>query len=191
MLVNLSPNPRARVKAERRYKRMLRMISSRSDQFAKHMREAFKMFRKMYSFKNLFRPYTPSEWEYTKNNPNEDFTGVYITFDGNLVEDSINFWTMQHAPDSCARENYESGDVWYAYGLCDNASQAIQYYKDMKAAGRFPGNHVIILDVMGRGIGWRWHKWGSYIGNFNPCCEYFDDEEGIEAVYAFHIYRIK
>ena len=39
--------------------------------------------------------------------------------------------------------------------------------------------------------GWRWHKWGEYIGKFDSKCEYLYDEDGIDFVYAFSILEIK
>lgn len=39
--------------------------------------------------------------------------------------------------------------------------------------------------------GWRWHKWGEYIGTKNPQCEYLYDEPDIEKVYCYHIYERK
>ena len=39
--------------------------------------------------------------------------------------------------------------------------------------------------------GWRWHKWGEYIGNQNPEHEYLYDDIHIDKVYCFHIYEIK
>lgn len=38
--------------------------------------------------------------------------------------------------------------------------------------------------------GWRWHKWGEYIGVREPQYEYLYDEPEIELVYSFHIYEI-
>lgn len=37
--------------------------------------------------------------------------------------------------------------------------------------------------------GWRWHKWGPYIGNYEPTTEYLYDEPDIEKVYVYHIYE--
>jgi hypothetical protein len=35
--------------------------------------------------------------------------------------------------------------------------------------------------------GWRWHKWGPYIGTHEKQFEYLADEEGIERVFCYHI----
>jgi hypothetical protein len=42
-----------------------------------------------------------------------------------------------------------------------------------------------------KGGGWRWHKWGEYIGAGEPTQEYLDDEELFpDGVYTFHIYEV-
>jgi hypothetical protein len=38
--------------------------------------------------------------------------------------------------------------------------------------------------------GWRWHKWGEYIGNQNSQHEYLYDEDDIEEVVVYHFYQI-
>lgn len=38
--------------------------------------------------------------------------------------------------------------------------------------------------------GWRWHKWGSYIGTYESKHEYLYDED-IDMIYVYHIYEIK
>lgn len=35
--------------------------------------------------------------------------------------------------------------------------------------------------------GWRWHKWGEYIGDHTPTAEYLYDEPEIERVYVVSI----
>jgi hypothetical protein len=37
--------------------------------------------------------------------------------------------------------------------------------------------------------GWRWRKWGQYIGALEPTCEYIADEPHIDKVYVYHIYE--
>ena len=38
--------------------------------------------------------------------------------------------------------------------------------------------------------GWRWHKWGEYIGEKTPEMEYIYDEPKISIVYVVHISRV-
>lgn len=43
----------------------------------------------------------------------------------------------------------------------------------------------------GRGGGWRWHKWGEYVGEGDPRREYLDDEEGFEnGVYVVRLHPV-
>lgn len=77
------------------------------------------------------------------------------------------------------------------FGVADNLEQIIEYYNN----GNFKGNHVVFYNVVKRnsanaGCGWRWHKWGSYIGTRNPQCEYLNDEPEIEQVLTFSIYKV-
>ena len=43
--------------------------------------------------------------------------------------------------------------------------------------------------------GWRWHKWGPYIGKHDVQHEYLADEDlsdiGQEFVYIFHLYQFR
>lgn len=38
--------------------------------------------------------------------------------------------------------------------------------------------------------GWRWHKWGEYLGAHDPQHEYLYDEEDIEQVYIVHLLHV-
>lgn len=39
--------------------------------------------------------------------------------------------------------------------------------------------------------GWRWHKWGEYLGKHEPKHEYLYDEEDIERIYVVTIKKVK
>lgn len=79
------------------------------------------------------------------------------------------------------------------YGVCDNADQVIALYNEHVASGRFNENteYLIYLtpifkEYEDRG-GWRWHKWGEYIGVQDSVAEYICDEPNIDLVYVFYI----
>lgn len=82
----------------------------------------------------------------------------------------------------------------YEYGVCDNYEQVILHHSAMIQA---PDRKFVITltpivkaDQPARG-GWRWHKWGEYIGVLSPQREYiFDEDDSIEKVYVFHIYEL-
>lgn len=38
--------------------------------------------------------------------------------------------------------------------------------------------------------GWRWHKWGPYLGKHEPQCEYLYDEPEIDSIVTAHIYEV-
>lgn len=189
MLVNVTFDPKSRVKIEKMCREALKEVPGVTE-YDKHFRKICKWHKKAYSFKGFFRKYEPRKWEYAPNDPDAVFTGIYIVRSADQAESMVNLLTKQYAPKQYAQENYESGDIWYSYGLCDNASQVVNYYKKMKEAGRFPGNHIIALEPMGKG-NWRWHKWGTYIGEFEPKREYFSDEVGIKNVWRFEILQVK
>ena len=80
------------------------------------------------------------------------------------------------------------------YGVCDTPEQLLATY-DFEAD---PRNLVISLtqivraDQSERG-GWRWHKWGQYIGDHTPRHEYlyYEVDPPIDSVYCFHVYELK
>jgi len=80
-----------------------------------------------------------------------------------------------------------------AYGVCDNEDQVIEKCPELQDEER---EFVITLTRVEKANeppygGWRWHKWGPYIGTHKPEHEYLYDEEGIERVFVYHIYERK
>ena len=68
------------------------------------------------------------------------------------------------------------------YGVADNIEQIKKLYR--KQINDKKNKFAIALTPVwqdkenkGKGGGWRWHKWGEYIGNLKHECEYLDDEE--------------
>lgn len=78
------------------------------------------------------------------------------------------------------------------YGVCDSIEQVLALYPELEAPGR--GFMVTLTEVRREnqepGGGWRWHKWGPYIGTYEPKHEYLYDED-IERVFVFRIYERK
>jgi len=84
------------------------------------------------------------------------------------------------------------------YGVADNIEQVKEYYKQeiqdpaRKYIIEFTPVHQNKANK-GVGGGWRWEKWGEYIGKLNPCCEHLDDEEfgdDFNNVICFHLIEI-
>lgn len=85
------------------------------------------------------------------------------------------------------------------YGVSDSIEQIKEYFKEeIEDPNRkyFIAVTPVFQDKenKGKGGGWRWHKWGEYIGKLEPKCEYLDDEDfgdDFEYVIHFHLYEVK
>lgn len=78
------------------------------------------------------------------------------------------------------------------YGVCDTPDQVVKKFKlDSLPQKVFVTFVKITKADQPKSGGWRWHKWGSYIGKKRPKCEYIADEPNITEVYTFHIYELK
>lgn len=85
---------------------------------------------------------------------------------------------------------YEGGT---AYGVCDSPEQFMRKL-GWKLADDRRRSFVISFVQLKKanespGGGWRWHKWGPYIGEQDPQCEYLYDEPVIEEVWTYHVYE--
>ncbi len=85
------------------------------------------------------------------------------------------------------------------YGVADDIEQIKEYYKEEVES---PDKKYCLAltpvwqekENKGKGGGWRWHKWGEYIGKLDSKCEYLDDEdfgEDFQYVITFTIYEVK
>jgi hypothetical protein len=78
------------------------------------------------------------------------------------------------------------------YGVCDSPDQ---FMRKAGAILTVPDRVFVVSFVHLRkadespGGGWRWHKWGEYIGEQDPQCEYLYDEPVIEEVWTYHVYE--
>jgi hypothetical protein len=84
-------------------------------------------------------------------------------------------------------------DRWFgSYGVCDSPEQFMAHPigQWIAASGRLfviSFTEIVKAEQSPDG-GWRWHKWGEYIGEKNPQYEYLYDEGAeIERVYCYHV----
>lgn len=105
------------------------------------------------------------------------------------------FGPEYHALCPPAEEEDDSG--WFcAYGVCDSPEQFISLFRDTLEADErtFVVSFAHIKkkpENAGKGGGWRWHKWGPYIGSGKPEYEYLDDEDGFDdGVCVYHVYQV-
>ena len=128
----------------------------------------------------------------TDVNKYENFDGVYVcSLNSSLSIESLTDYQVL---------NDYTSPLWFdGYGVCDNASQALDYFHNLcnKHSEYMNNSNCIILltpifkEDQPESGGWRWHKWGQYIGKFKPKCEYLYDEEGIDFVFCFSIIELK
>lgn len=79
------------------------------------------------------------------------------------------------------------------YGVCDSPKQLMRKLPEEILKSKKP--YVISMVRIRKNEqsevgGWRWHKWGPYIGTQKPTCEYLYDEPQIEKVWTYHIYLL-
>lgn len=77
------------------------------------------------------------------------------------------------------------------FGVCDNYHQILGRWPEIETMERklLIGLAPIVRADQPESGGWRWHKWGEYIGNYKPQHEYLYDET-IDVVYPFHVYEL-
>lgn len=114
-------------------------------------------------------------------------TGVYQTG-----------FNSSHLLPSGAYEKYpelsDLVDDWVnAFGVCDSVENLLEALPVLQHPTR---QFVVTLTPVYRADqprdgGWRWHKWGPYIGAKDPQHEYLYDEDGIDVVYCYHVFEKK
>lgn len=85
------------------------------------------------------------------------------------------------------------------YGVADSVEQIKSHHKAEIEDEK--DKYVIAITKVyqdksqaGKGGGWRWHKWGEYIGTHDPKHEYLDDEEfgdDFLFVIVYDLYRVE
>ena len=79
-----------------------------------------------------------------------------------------------------------------AYGVCDNYTQVLEQCPEL--VGNVYRKFVLVVTKVTKQSqpaegGWRWHKWGPYIGTQNAQHEYLYDEPDVEEVYCYDIFE--
>ena len=123
----------------------------------------------------------------------------YVAMHGIYVCHMSTDYILEEITDYKKAKNFNSPLYWYDYGVSDNASQVLDYYEHLltQDSDYMNGRKFIITmtpvfrDNQPEDGGWRWHKWGQYIGEFEPQCEYLYDEQGIDYVWIFKILEIE
>lgn len=125
--------------------------------------------------------------------------GIFYTnsFNFNHEFSDTNFKIVDDYPTFSDDGSVLSDDEWgglSSYGIADNVEQVKARFANVIAN---PDTLVCISmtpvfkKAQPEHGGWRWHKWGSYIGVQNPQREYLYDEPEIDMVLIFHVYVVK
>lgn len=98
-------------------------------------------------------------------------------------------WDMPNRKKFCDYPELDSFKS--SYGTCDNVQQILDEYPELQDPNR---QFVVFVATVVRADqpatdGWRWHKWGPYIGKLKPEHEYIYDETDIEQVLIYEIYE--
>ena len=134
------------------------------------------------------------EIEKTKNVYKKELNIDYVAQPELLIEKGI----YKESIDFNFSEDDIKEDIEYTgiYGIADNVEQIKDYLKKYIDV---PDEKYIIavtpvFQHKGEKDGWRWHKWGPYIGTLNPQYEYLDDEnfgDNFKYVLCFELYKVK
>lgn len=81
--------------------------------------------------------------------------------------------------------------VW-PFAVFDTPEQVFEKWPWIEAD---PNLYVVSITVLRKeeqepSGGWRWHKWGDYLGDLEPQCEYLYDEPEIAQATVAHVYEI-
>lgn len=133
--------------------------------------------------------------------PNDPILSFVSMMGGNspvAVEERIGVYRIGHFGSS----HWPNTRTWNHYpefsdgrgdgGVCDNLGQVLREYPELESSDR---RFAVTLTEVRRADqpsldGWRWHKWGKYIGDHAAACEYLYDEDEIDAVLIFRIYEM-
>lgn len=116
--------------------------------------------------------------------------GVYEIYhhNGNFELNRTDGWCENYDYDYPKLHAYK-GEWFGSYGVCDNYQQIL----DQCATLTDPTREFVVFltpvcrDEQSDWGGWRWHKWGEYIGTETPTTEYLYDEPDIDQVYTYSI----
>lgn len=165
-----------------------------------HPKDNFLDF-KIKNIEDVFLPYQDllnnGGWDdkiiIAKEDMTKSFAGVYIC--------GLNtHYELEILTNYKETNNRENPLHWNDYGVCDNATQVLNYFEELSNNEELKDyiathNYVILLTPFFKEFqeegGWRWHKWGKYIGVFDSKHEYLADEIGIDYIYTFDIVEVE
>lgn len=149
-------------------------------------------------------------WQYMRGDSNprvfhavQAEKGIYYSAGGNFhvdLHDTSHKLVDAYAQFTCLGNVHDDkidscvGCCLSAHGVADNVEQVKKRFANVIAN---PDVQICIAlmpvfkSKEPEDGGWRWHKWGEYIGTQNPQCEYLYNEPDIDLVLCFHVYVVE
>lgn len=149
--------------------------------------EYVKNLKPIGALEDIFIPY--KAWNKDIVERYETFDGIYISFDSN----PDGYLERLVIP---KREDYKNSKFRFrSFGLCDNASQAKDYFDSLMEEGIIneSDNFIITLTPMSKDddtfSNVRWKKQGRYIGEKEHFHEYIFEDD-ISLIFLFQIHKM-
>jgi hypothetical protein len=107
-----------------------------------------------------------------------------------------NFNFTNAIPHTARRETSRLPHELDAYGVVDSIEQWKKIYWPLMDPRHDGGRHFAVgfttvrKSKQPRTGGWRWHKWGPYLGDHSPECEYLYNEPSIKRVETFVVVEL-
>jgi len=134
----------------------------------------------------------------------DQITSMIASINGNSTDTvllergfcQIGHFSLDHCLGSQLKDCWPNVDVEgipNCYGVCDNPKQFIRKFKKIleKSSRKFVVSFTVIKKENQEPTGgWRWHKWGPYIGTKKPQCEYLYDEPEIKSACCYHVFEL-
>lgn len=123
--------------------------------------------------------------------------GVYVANIGyNFSHNEfVEFKDMANIPYDASYRLFAPNYEKIQYGVADSIEQIKEYFSE-EVNDTEKTYFIVITPVFQEKEireGWRWGKWGEYIGKLDSKCEYLNDEDfgdDFKCVFCFHIYPI-
>ena len=141
---------------------------------------------------------------YESVSPTAILTSYPRTFTDIPYEKEIYGWLSKNCSEEVNLNKLLAPEIEARYKLANklldkqNATQVLEYLKELEKEDIIDESSpkVILLTPMFKESqpsdgGWRWHKWGSYIGVQKHEYEYLYDEKEVEMIYCFEIIPMK
>lgn len=147
-----------------------------------------------------------------EDDPTMDFTGVYMThLNGDHDIDNLtnhrklkpheepNDLFICGVSDNATQVKKYIDECIYAYQHNDETNidkyfegeDLVQFIDAMEKENRDYGFVLLLTPIVnehnGEWDGWRWHKWGEYIGHHKIKHEYLNDEKGVDFVFTWEL----